>query len=62
MYAEHYNAGHRERYVSSRRLYFDGYELIDRCNRMIERNLKDARTMVDTKFAYDASLRKSACM
>ena len=25
---------------------------------MIERNLKDAGTIVDTKFAYDAALRK----
>ena len=31
--------------------YFDGYQLIDRCNRMIERNLKDAGTIVDAKFA-----------
>ena len=38
--------------------YFDGYQLIDRCNRMIERNLKDDGTIVDTKFAYDATSRK----
>ena len=38
--------------------YSDGYQLIDRCNRMIERNLKDAGTIVDTKFAYDATSRK----
>ena len=31
---------------------------MDRCNRMIERNLKDAGTTVDTKFAYDATSRK----
>ena len=31
--------------------YSDGYQLIDRCNRMIERNLKDAGTIFDTKFA-----------
>ena len=47
-----------EIYVSFRRLYFDGYQLVDRCNRMIERNLKDARKIVDTKFAYDATSRK----
>ena len=28
--------------------YSDGYQLVDRCNRMIERNLKDAGTIVDT--------------
>ena len=38
--------------------YSDGYQLVDRCNRMIERGLKDARTIVDTKFAYDATSRK----
>ena len=38
--------------------YSDVYELVDRCNRMIERNLKDAGTIVDTKFAYDATSRK----
>ena len=38
--------------------YSDGYQLVDRCNRMIERNLKDAGTIVDTKFAYDATSRK----
>ena len=38
--------------------YSDGYQLIDRCNRMIERNLKDAGTIVDTKFTYDATSRK----
>ena len=32
--------------------------MVDRCNRMIERNLKDAGTIVDTKFAYDATSRK----
>ena len=32
--------------------------MIDRCNRMIERNLKDAGTIVDSKFAYDATSRK----
>ena len=38
--------------------YSDRYQLVDRCNRMIERNLKDSGTIVDTKFAYDATLRK----
>ena len=38
--------------------YSDGYQLVDRCNRMIERNLKDAGTIADTKFAYDATSRK----
>ena len=38
--------------------YFDVYQLVDRCNRMIERNIKDAGTIVDTTFAYDATLRK----
>ena len=38
--------------------YSDGYQLIDRCNRMIERNLKDAGMIVATKFAYDATSRK----
>ena len=37
--------------------YSDRYQLVDRCNRMIERNLKDAGTIVDTKFAYDATCR-----
>ena len=31
--------------------YSDGYQLVDRCNTMIKRNLKDAGTIVDTKFA-----------
>ena len=38
--------------------YSDGCQLVDRCNRMIERHLKDAGTIVDTKFAYDATSRK----
>ena len=38
--------------------YSDGYQLVDRCNRMIERNLKDAGSIVDTKFTYDATSRK----
>ena len=38
--------------------YFDGYQLVDRCNRMMERNLNDAGTIVDTKFPYDATSRK----
>ena len=38
-------------------VYFDGYRLVDRCNRMMERNLKDAGTIVDTKFVYDATSR-----
>ena len=38
--------------------YSDGFQLVDRCNQMIERNLKDAETNVDTKFAYDAISRK----
>ena len=38
--------------------YCDGYQLVDRCNRMIERCLKDAGAIVDTKFAYDATSRK----
>ena len=38
--------------------YSDVYQLIDRCNRMIERNQKDAGTIVDTKLAYDATSRK----
>ena len=42
--------------------YSDGFQLVDRCNRMIERNLKDAGMIVDTKFAYDATSRKSAYM
>ena len=31
--------------------YSDGYQLVDRWNRMIESNLIDAGTIVDTKFA-----------
>ena len=38
--------------------FSDVYQLVDRCNRMIERKLKDAGSIVDTKFAYDATLRK----
>ena len=38
--------------------YSDGYQLVDRYNRMIERNLKDAGTIVHTKLAYDATSRK----
>ena len=38
--------------------YSDSYQLVDRCNRMIERNLKDAGTIVENKFAYDAASRK----
>ena len=38
--------------------YSDGYQLVNRCNRMIERNLKDVGMIVDTKFAYDATSRK----
>ena len=38
--------------------YSDVYQLVDRCNRMIERNLKDAGTIVDTQFAYDATSRR----
>ena len=38
--------------------YSDVYQLVDRCNRMIERNLKDAGMIVDTKFTYDATSRK----
>ena len=38
--------------------YSDGYQLIHRSNRMIERNLNDVGTIVDTKFAYDATSRK----
>ena len=36
----------------------DGYQLVDRCNRMVERNLKDAGKIVDTKFVYDATWSK----
>ena len=39
-------------------IYFDVYQLDDRCNRMIERNIKDAGTIVNTKFAYDVTSRK----
>ena len=42
----------------SERFYYDGYQLIDRCKRMIERNLKDAGMIADTKFTYDATSRK----
>ena len=38
--------------------YSDGCQLVDRCTGMIEHNLKDAGTIVDTKFAYDATSRK----
>ena len=38
--------------------YSDVYQLVYRCNRMIERNLKDDGTIVDTKFIYDATSRK----
>ena len=38
--------------------YSDVYQLSDLCNRMIERNLKDAGKIVDTKFAYEATSRK----
>ena len=37
--------------------YSDGYQLVDRCNQVIERNLKEAGTIVDSKFAYDATSR-----
>ena len=40
--------------------YADVYQLVDRCNRIIERNPKDAETIVDTKFAYDATSSKSS--
>ena len=36
--------------------YSDEYQLADRCNRMIERNLKE--TIVGTKCAYDATSKK----
>ena len=38
--------------------YSDVYQLVGRCNRMIERNLRDAGTIVDTKFGRDATSRK----
>ena len=38
--------------------YSDGYQLVDRCNRIIERNLKVAGTICDTKFVYEATSRK----
>ena len=38
--------------------YSNGYQLVDRCYRITERNLKDTGTIVDTKFAYDATSRK----
>ena len=38
--------------------YSDGYQLIDRCNTRIECNLKDTGTIVDTKFAHEATSRK----
>ena len=38
--------------------YSDGYQLVSQCNRMIECNLKDVGTIVNTKFAYDAASRK----
>ena len=38
--------------------YSDGYQLVDPCNRMIERNLQNAGTIANTKFAYDATSRK----
>ena len=31
--------------------YSDVYQLVDRCNRMMERNLKDVGTIVDTKLS-----------
>ena len=58
MHAQHYNTWQRDRYVSSRGLLFRCISTGYRCNRMIERNLKDAGTIVDTKFAYDATSRK----
>ena len=58
MYAEHYNAGQRDRFVLPECFYFDVYQLVDRCNRMMERKLKDAGTIVNTNFAYDAASRK----
>ena len=36
----------------------DGYQLVDQCNKMIERNLKGAGTIVDNKNAYDTTSRK----
>ena len=42
--------------------YFDGYQLIDRCNRMIKRNLKHAGTIVDTNLHTTLLREKSACM
>ena len=41
--------------------YSDGYQLVDRCNRMIERNLKDAETIVDTNLHTMLLREKSAC-
>ena len=38
--------------------YSDIHQLVDRCDRMIERNLNDAGTIVNTKFAYDATSSK----
>ena len=38
--------------------YSDGYQLVDRCNRIIERSLKYAGTIVDTKIECDATSRK----
>ena len=58
MYAAHYNAGTEIDMFLPQGFYSDGYQLIDRCNRMIERNIKDPGTIVDTKFAYDATSRK----
>ena len=42
--------------------YSDGYQLVDRCNRMIESNLKDPGTIVDTKFHTTLLREKSAYM
>ena len=58
MYAEQHNAEKFDRYVSSGSFYSDGYQLVDWCNQIIERKLKDVGTIADTKFAYDATSRK----
>ena len=58
MYAEHYNAENEIDLFLPEGFYSDVYQFVDRCNRMIERHLKDAGAIVDTKFAYDATLRK----
>ena len=55
MYADHYKPGNAIDMFRREGFYSLGYQLVDRCNRMIERNLKDVGTIADIKFSYDST-------